>query len=157
MFNNNNKIIFIGLGSLSNTTDVSAVPSNLDKTNRTANFKERAYLSKGVPVILYEEMSEKPIDDYDENNRDIMDNGCETIKTYRSPLIMRNEKPPMPAPPEYSRSDYVTRKPEKDYTHEKQDADIQVIVNELNEETTMLIVNKNKRMSGGLNKEALNA
>ena len=31
-------------------------------------YKQRAYLSKGVPVILYEEMSDKPLEDYDENN-----------------------------------------------------------------------------------------
>ena len=56
--------------------------------------------------LRYEEMSDKPIDDYDENQREIMyENGCETLqRSYRSPLIMRNEKPPNPAPPEYSRN-----------------------------------------------------
>lgn len=34
-------------------------------------YKQRAYLSKGVPVILYEEMSDKPLEDYDENNANI--------------------------------------------------------------------------------------
>jgi hypothetical protein len=72
-------------------------------------YKQKAYLSKGVPVILYEEMSDKPIDDYDENNRDVLDSNDSGNRSgasssyYRSPLIMRNEKPPMPAPPEYSR------------------------------------------------------
>jgi hypothetical protein len=80
-------------------------------------YKQRPYLSKGVPVILYEEMSDKPIDDYDENNRNVIDStggsssvGSSSHRTgggyYRSPLILRNEKPPMPAPPEYSRQSY---------------------------------------------------
>jgi hypothetical protein len=59
----------------------STLPLQLSQnvTNNTnAILKQRAYLSKGVPVILYEEMSHKPIDDYDENRRDIMmDSGDE--------------------------------------------------------------------------------
>jgi hypothetical protein len=51
----------------------------------------KAYLSKGVPVILYEEMGEKQTDE------DVDSNG-----SHLKPLIMRDEKPPAPpAPPEY--------------------------------------------------------
>jgi hypothetical protein len=74
-----------------------------------------------VPVILYEEMSDKAIDDYDENHREVLldttssggggggHGGGGTLNSnyyttrYRSPLILRNEKPPVPAPPEYSK------------------------------------------------------
>ncbi len=70
-------------------------------------------------------MSDKPIDDYDENNRNITDghgNGSANTMSrsghnyYRSPLIMRNEKPPMPAPPEYTRQsyDFLPNKPNND-------------------------------------------
>jgi hypothetical protein len=53
-------------------------------------YKQKSYLSKGVPVILYEEMTEKSIEE-----EDTLSGG------HRMPLIMRNEKPPQPAPPEY--------------------------------------------------------
>lgn len=122
------------IGSLSNTTDLSMAPPTTLKKGVSTSLKERAYLSKGVPVILYEEMSDKPIDDYDENHREVMDNGCENTRNYRSPLIMRNEKPPMPAPPEYSRAN-------NEYSH--------VIVNELSEETSMLIATKGRRAANG--------
>ena len=103
------------LKSFSNTTESTNSQSiSMDKSGFICGpksnivFKERAYLSKGVPVILYEEMSDKPIDDYDENNRDIIENNdihrsIGSSSHYRSPLIMRNEKPPMPAPPEYTK------------------------------------------------------
>jgi len=45
-----------------------------------------------VPVILYEEMTEKPVEEEDYSDG------------HRMPLILRNEKPPMPAPPEYHKS-----------------------------------------------------
>ncbi len=56
--------------------------------------RNKAYLSKGVPVILYEEMAEKQIDDDEDLNG-----------VHLKPLIMRDEKPPVepPAPPEYSK------------------------------------------------------
>ena len=53
-------------------------------------YRQKSYLSKGVPVILYEEMAEKSIEE-----DDILSGG------HRAPLIMRNEKPPQIAPPEY--------------------------------------------------------
>lgn len=46
-------------------------------------LKQRAYLSKGVPVILYEEMSDKPLEDYDENNTDSIGTGAGTGTTSR--------------------------------------------------------------------------
>lgn len=135
--------------SFNNTNNMTGAHS-IEKAARGVSsiYKERAYLSKGVPVILYEEMSDKPIDDYDENQRDIMDNGCET-RNYRSPLIMRNEKPPTPAPPEYSRIDF----PNRNATDKKcldlfMKEESQVIINEKNEESVMLIVNKNKKQTG---------
>lgn len=74
------------------------------KSSSNPIYKQRAYLSKGVPVILYEEMSDKPLEDYDENNADSTGGSSRLIGSYyRSPYIMRFEKPPMPAPPEYSR------------------------------------------------------
>ncbi len=135
---------FAHLIDSSQTTDMSNF-SPIDKSRANAT-KERAYLSKGVPVILYEEMSDKPIDEYDENNRDIMDNAYET-RNYRSPLIMRNEKPPMPAPPEYSRansfrcSDFSSYPPLSEESH--------IIVNELSEESTRLIQKSKTKVSGG--------
>ena len=76
-------------------------------------YKQRAYLSKGVPVILYEEMSDKPIEEYDENHPELRSAGSTNSSIgatggghgyyYRSPIIMRNEKPPIPAPPEYTK------------------------------------------------------
>jgi len=111
------------LASLSNASDSThlGMSNTLEKSpnqfshhtlKSSSIYKEKAYLSKGVPVILYEEMSDKPIDDYDENNRDIMDSpGSNNMGTYRSnksnyrsPSTLRNEKPPTPAPPEYSRA-----------------------------------------------------
>ncbi len=121
------------IASMSNTTDLSLLPGAAATTTLKKKSEglvnERAYMSKGVPVILYEEMSDKPIDDYDENQRDVMDiSGCETIgRSYRSPLIMRHEKPPTPAPPEYSRADFMPS------------LDTHVIVNELSEETSQLL------------------
>ena len=53
-------------------------------------YKQKSYLSKGVPVILFEEMTEKSMEE-----DDTLSGG------HRVPLIMRNEKPPQPAPPEY--------------------------------------------------------
>ncbi len=105
------------LKSISNNSSQSthlALSTTLEKppptyyTNTMKSiYKEKAYLSKGVPVILYEEMGDKPIDDYDENHRDIMDSPSQ-IGTYRSiksnyPSTLRNEKPAAPAPPEYIR------------------------------------------------------
>ena len=54
-------------------------------------------------------MSDKAIDDYDENHREILDTTSGSTNSYnrhyntnyRSPLILRNEKPP--APPEYTK------------------------------------------------------
>ena len=51
-------------------------------------YKQKSYLSKGV--ILFEEMTEKSMEE-----DDTLSGG------HRVPLIMRNEKPPQPAPPEY--------------------------------------------------------
>lgn len=101
-----------------------------------------------MPVILYEEMSDKPIDDYDENQRDIMDSGYET-RNYRSPLIMRNEKPPMPAPPEYSRNNSF-RSTDLNNNYPPLNEDSHIIVNELSEESAMLI-QKSKLKNGVAN------
>ena len=106
-----------------NTTETNATvhTNTIDKSTYGKSnplYKQKAYLSKGVPVILYEEMSDKPIEDLDENNRDIFDSGTGRRSVYsnyyRSPLILRNEKPPTPAPPEYNRQSY----------HPKNDHDI---------------------------------
>lgn len=72
----------------------------LNKLNKRSNkrnkngpiYKQKSYLTKGVPVILYDEMTDKPIEEED------YDHG------HRMPLIMKNEKPPQPAPPEYRKS-----------------------------------------------------
>ncbi|CAF0779883.1 unnamed protein product [Brachionus calyciflorus] len=86
--------------SPSNTTN-SYSSKTFERTNPL--YKEKAYLSKGVPVILYEEMSDKPLEELDENDGDQIGSSH-----FRSPLIMRNEKPPIPAPPEYTRSVFYT-------------------------------------------------
>lgn len=91
-----------------NTSTYSKSHSIHSKSNPI--YKQRAYLSKGVPVILYEEMSDKPLEDYDENNVDSI-SGVRVGNYYRSPYIMRFEKPPLPAPPEYSRESlFLTKK-----------------------------------------------
>ena len=136
------------LASLSNTTELTMSQSvSLEKSNAktTSIFKERAYLSKGVPVILYEEMGDKPIDDYDENNRDIMDCGGDvpyrTMSShYRSPLIMRNEKSPVPAPPEYSRPSLaytINKETSPNVPNENQ----AILTSESSEESVSLIMN----------------
>lgn len=110
--------------SLSNTTESTAshATATMEKhppppssshtnTSKSSNpiYKQKAYLSKGVPVILYEEMSDKPLEDYDENNVDVI-GGTGRSSNYRSPFIMRFEKPPVPAPPEYSRESLLRKK-----------------------------------------------
>ena len=63
---------------------------NSEQRDKNPIYKQKSYLSKGVPVILYEEMTEKNIEEED------------TLRGgHRAPLIMRNEKPPQAAPPEY--------------------------------------------------------
>jgi hypothetical protein len=90
--------------SPSNTTESTSYSSKtFERTNPL--YKEKAYLSKGVPVILYEEMSDKPIEELDLNDSENMGTGS---SSYRSPLILRNERPPVPAPPEYTRPSYYT-------------------------------------------------
>lgn len=114
------------LVSASNTTESTNTAMSSEKTATLGHsssksnplYKQRAYLSKGVPVILYEEMSDRPIEDYDENDMEYRSGTSSSY--YRSPLIMRNEKPPMPAPPEYS-------KPSFSYTHKSDEN----ILNEL--------------------------
>ena len=123
------------LKSLSNTSETSHLANNtLERPHHftlksSSIYKEKAYLSKGVPVILYEEMSDKPIDDYDENNRDIMDSPSNgnmgtyrsNKSNYRSPCTMRNEKPPTPAPPEYIRQPTNKTKLNSSPIHENSD------------------------------------
>jgi hypothetical protein len=96
--------------SNNSSTHNSNTKCNTHNTNSHTKFdpiiKQRAYLSKGVPVILYEEMSDRPIDDYDENHREVVDHSSSNTINYRSPLIMRHEKPPLPAPPEYCRQSF---------------------------------------------------
>ena len=92
------------LMSNSNTTESSSYNTKtFERTNPL--YKEKAYMSKGVPVILYEEMSDKRVYEFGEND---VENLSSTTGSYRSPLIMRNEKPPIPAPPEYTRPAYYT-------------------------------------------------
>lgn len=90
--------------SKSNTTESSSFNTKtFERTNPL--YKEKAYMSKGVPVILYDEMGDKRADEYRDNDEE---NLSSVAGSYRSPLIMRNEKPPVPAPPEYTRPAYYT-------------------------------------------------
>ena len=65
-----------GSHTLDKQSKVSSSSSTASGSSVNPIYKQRAYLSKGVPVILYEEMSDKPIDDYDENHRDVMDSSA---------------------------------------------------------------------------------
>lgn len=89
--------------SNSNTAESSSCNTKtFERTNPL--YKEKAYMSKGVPVILYEEMSDKRVCEFENDEENL----SSTTGSFRSPLIMRNEKPPVPAPPEYSRPAYYT-------------------------------------------------
>ena len=166
--NNTNLINNIASPSKStkNKITISSSPQSPFTSNKSNPlYKQRPYLSKGVPVILYEEMSDKPIDDYDENNRNVIDStgGSSTIGSsshrgyYRSPLILRNEKPPMPAPPEYSRQsyDYLPNKsspirPLNDKLilnelHNILQKDIQSVLTDSPDESALLIESANKK------------
>jgi hypothetical protein len=63
---------------------------NAELRHQNPIYRQKSYLSKGVPVILYDEMTDKSIEE-----EDTLSGG------HRAPLIMRNEKPPQIAPPEY--------------------------------------------------------
>ncbi|RNA28345.1 dystroglycan isoform X1 [Brachionus plicatilis] len=91
--------------SKSNTTESTSYSTKTFERTNPLYKEKKAYMSKGVPVILYEEMSDKRNDEFDENDGE---NLGSITGSYRSPLIMRNEKPPVPPPPEYTRPAYYT-------------------------------------------------
>ncbi len=90
--------------------------NTLSKSSVNPIYKQRAYLSKGVPVILYEEMSDKPLEEYDENSECLVTlNHNRTLNSgqfstgARSPLMFKNQKMAAPAPPEYSRTNTLQK------------------------------------------------
>lgn len=111
---------FASVAHSSQNSNLTNLTTDKHTYKPTTLHKEKAFLSKGVPVILYEEMGEKPLDDYDDTHKDTSE-----CANFRSPSTFRNEKPPAPltpAPPQYSRSHNQNSSPTSasNYSEEKE-------------------------------------